>query len=143
MTIRLRIVQPPMLIGWKSSGYAGLPPARPAETAARVLDSGPPSLLLSLPSGSEAPIRSSSIMSESFRSGGALVAAPRQPRHGRTTLFTRSRGLGPSLAGLSPRETSAAGRRAAKWRSSTRAARRPAEVFGLSRDRMVISAAAP
>src|SRR5271157_1131290 len=111
MTIRLRIVQPPMLIGWKSSGYAGLPPARPAETAARVLDSGPPSPLLSLPSGSEAPIRSSSIMSESFRSGGALVAAPRQPRHGPTTLFTSSRGLGPSLAGLSPRETSAAGRR--------------------------------
>src|SRR5271165_5489446 len=63
--------------------------------------------LLSIPSGSAALIRSSSIMSEPFRSGGGLVAVPRQPRHGLATLFISSRGLGPHLAGLSPRETSA------------------------------------
>src|SRR5271157_940529 len=88
-------------------------PAWPAETAARFLGSCPPSPsllprgpapgaaapgagqragLLSVPSGSAALIRSSSIMSEPFRSGGGLVAVPRQPRqprqprHGLTTL---------------------------------------------------------
>lgn len=88
-------------------------PAWPAETAARFLGSCPPSPsllragLVSIPSGSAALIRSSSIMSEPFRSGGGLVAVPRQPCHGLTTLFISSRGLGPHLAGLSPRETSA------------------------------------
>src|SRR5271166_328468 len=61
-------------------------PAWPAETAARFLGSCPPSPslllrqragLLSIPSGSAALIRSSSIMSEPFRSGGGLVAVPR------------------------------------------------------------------
>ena len=103
-------------------------PAWPAETAARFLGSCPPSPslllrwpapgaaapgagqragLVSIPSGSAALIRSSSIMSEPFHSGGGLVAVPRQPCHGLTTLFISSRGLGPHLAGLSPRETSA------------------------------------
>src|SRR5271165_1935981 len=115
MTIRLRLVQPPMLIGWKSSGYAGLPPARPAETAARVLDCGPPSPLLlpgwpaaggadllSVPSGCSVLFRSSSIMSESFRTGGGLVAMPRQPSHSRTTLSNSSRDLGPQFGRPSP-----------------------------------------
>src|SRR5271166_6261633 len=162
MTIRLRIVQPPMLIGWKSSGYAGLPSARPAEAAARVLDCGPPSPLLvpgwpaagaaargadllSVPSGCSAPVRSSSIMTESFRTGGGLVAMPRQPCHGRTTLSISLRDLGPQLGrAFTPgNQRRGTPRGEVEVRSSTRAARRPAEVFGLSRDRMVISAAAP
>src|SRR5271165_317988 len=72
-------------------------PAWPAETAARFLGSCPPSPslllrqragLLSIPSGNAALIRSSSIMSEPFRSGGGLVAVPRQPRHGLTPCPT-------------------------------------------------------